>query len=141
MSDWNGSGNPSLDSRLQGVPKFTAPIGDSTHEHIFEFDCDFNGVEIYSMCDELGHSVTLETHYNAGPYGWKRYKRFGKTWNLCPNNNCRIILFPTKPKEGIKLVVKYHNPSLSPVDFIVNLFQFIEMENVNPASLEEGEDW
>lgn len=141
MSEWNGNSNPALDARIEGVPVFTATPGDSVHEHVFTFDCDFSGIEIYSECAELGHTVTLETQYNAGPYGWKRYKKFGKTFNLFKNDKCRIVLFPTKPKAGIKLVIKYNNPTQTDVKFAINLFQFADMELVNPSILQEGEDW
>lgn len=132
---------PEMDARLRGKYWSNIPIGVSNLEYVFEYDCSFNGAAIWSSVTKGGSSITLETQYDAGPYGWKRYKRFGKDWNLYPNYVCKTILFPTKPKAGIKLLITVDNQEGAPIDLGINLFTFIYSEIVNPSSLQEGSDW
>lgn len=141
MSAQYGSDNPLIDARLQGTPLFTATPGLSTHYHTFDFDCKMNGVEVYAWDANQGDNMSIESQYNAEPYGWKRYKKFGKNWNIYPNERSRIILFPTEPKAGVRLAFTYDNKGVVDVKFSINVFQFIDRQYINPSLLEEGEDW
>ena len=138
-----GTDKPILDARLHGAGLYTADANSVTsHYYNFTFDCKFNGIEI--ITDEnvkLGDNITLITEYNAGPYGHKRYKKFGKDWYLKKDDKTRIILFPTEPKAGIRLHIKYNNTSQNAVTFAVNLFTFVDQQVVDPNTLQEGDDW
>lgn len=142
MSAEYGVTRPKLDARLQGSDVFTATANSTTeHYYTFDFDCDFNGVEIYTHGSEIGHKVKLTTEYNAGLYGWKRYKKFGKSFNIFPKCLQKYILFPTKPSAGVRVHISYTNPESSDVKFAVNFFQFVQQESVDPSQLQEGTDW
>ena len=134
---------PHKDARLHGAGSFTTTAGTSyTHYYTFSFDCDFNGIEVITDSNAIiGDHVTIWTEYNAGPYGWKRYKKFGKEWYLKPDDKDTIILFPTTPKAGVRLCIKYTSTGASDVTSAVNLFTFVDQATVDVASLEEGEDW
>lgn len=138
-----GTDVPLLDARLGGAGVFTSTAGtDTTHYYTFGFDCKYNGIEVITDSNSvLGDHVTLWTEYNAGQYGWKRYKKFGKEWYLKPNDRTRIILFPTEPSAGVRLAMKYHSTGVNDVVMAVNLFMFVDQAKVNPGALEEGEDW
>lgn len=129
------------DARLEGFFIKDAPIGVSNHYYIFPFDCYFNGIAIASTVSGVGSNVNLTTEYQAAPDVWLRYKKFASTWNLFPNYVCKTILFPTKPKEGIRINIKIVNNELTPIDLGVNLFQFTPIASVNPLLGEQGEDW
>lgn len=133
--------NPSLDARLFGISVMVAPSGTSEHYFSFPFDCKFNGIEIKTNASELGDKLSLETQYNAGPYGWKRYKRFAKQWNVFPDESTRVLLFPTEPKAGIRVKVTYENAHQTDIKIAINLFTFVDSEIVNAAQLQEGADW
>jgi hypothetical protein len=132
---------PELDARLKGVLFQNIETGTSAHEYIFPFDCKFNGIAIYSTVSKLGTRIKMETYYNAGPYGWKKYKKFADFWNLYPNYVCKNVLFPTEPSAGVKIVFTIENNEGAPIDFGANLFQFTESEKVQPSLLQQGEDW
>lgn len=134
--------SPLLDARLWGSPLFTAPANQET-EFNFEipFDCKWNGIEIFAWGPNKGDHMKLQTEYNAGPYGWKRYKKFGKHFNIYPNYVNKIILFPSEPKAGVRVCVYYTNTGNTPVDFSINLYTFVDEQVVNTNNLEEGEDW
>jgi len=133
--------NPELDARMKGVIFKDIPTGTSEQEYIFPFDCMFNGLTVGSNVTKLGSSVRLETRYQAGPSTWLRYKKFGDSWNLYPGNIDKNILFPTKPKAGIKLVIIVENNEGSPIDIAVNLYQFADSEIVIPQEGQQGVDW
>lgn len=138
-----GTENPLLDARLHGAGVFTATNSSTTsHEYLFTFDCKFNGIEIITDSNvEIGDYLRLETQYNAGAYGWKRYKKFGDKWYIKPNDRSRIILFPTEPSSGVKLLINYTSVGTSDVKFAFNLFTFVDQVKLDTGILEEGEDW
>lgn len=147
MSDWNGAPNPSLDARIEGTPLFSAPAGTKTEFRItFDFDCDLQGIELFAWSSNPGDNVELRTEYDinnspGNPPIWRRYKKFGKNFNVYPNHVNRVIIFPTKPKVGVCLVVSYDNKGEEPVQFSLNKFQFIPLAKVDTSLGEEGEDW
>jgi len=142
MSDWFGPSNPDLDARIQGSPLWTATANTKTQFELdFDFACDFNGIEFYAWDSHKGDNLKLWTEYYAGPYGWVFYKKFGDNFNVFPNNRTRIILFPTKPILGVRLVVEYDNKGQTDVDFSLNKFQFSDTERVLPSLLQSGTDW
>lgn len=142
MSDWTGSSLPNVDARLEGSEVMSAVGNTSTEFYInFNFDCDMTGIEFYAWSPNKGDTLNFYTEYNAGPYGWKRYKKFGKNFNVFPNHISRIILFPTSPKAGSRIKVVYNNTGNSAVDFSINRFQFTAIEKIDPTKLQEGEDW
>jgi len=137
-----GTDKPILDARLTGSDLFTAPAGVKTKFYFtFDFDCKFNGTEVYAWDSNAGDKIELITEYNAGAYGWKRYKKFGKEFNIFPNTLQKYILFPTEPSAGVRLVVEYDNTGLTEVKFSLNIFLFTDQEIVKPSILQEGEDW
>lgn len=130
------------DARLQGTQLFNAAVGVTHHYFDFQFNCNFEGIEFYAWDSSKGDTLSMQTQYYAGPtYGWIRYKKFGKTFNVFPNNVTRIILFPTEPILGVRIKFTYDNKGSAPVDFSANLFQFKDHEVVNTAILDEGADW
>lgn len=135
-----GMNAPALDARLYGKGMFTFTAGNvSTAEFLFEYDCKFNGIEIITDANVVfGDTLTLETRYATST---KRYKKFAKNWALTPNSKTRIILFPTEPKAGVTVSLKY--TSIGAVDprVMINLFTFVDQARINPAAGEEGEDW
>lgn len=133
--------NPALDARMQGVLFKDVPIGYSEQTYTFPFNCIYNGMILSSSVDSLGSFLTMETQYNAGPYGWKRYKKFVKEWQLMPNYVCKNVLFPTTPSAGVRMVLKVQNNSSNPIDIAMNLYQFVDKITIKPSQLEEGEDW
>ena len=71
-----GTDSPLLDARLHGTGQiYTATAGQVTDfYYTIPFDCKFNGLEIISDNNVLlGDSVSIQTEYNAGSYGWKRF--------------------------------------------------------------------
>lgn len=143
MSQFGTNATPLLDARLLGIGKFSTPAGQTAeHTYVFTYDCKFNGIEVLTDSNvAFGDNITLWTEYNAGPYGWKRFKKFGKSWHVKKDNVLRIILFPTEPKAGVRLVLKYENTGATTVDIAVNLFTFVDQAVINTQVLEEGEDW
>lgn len=133
--------DPALDARMKGVYFSDIPTGESTVEYIFPFDCLFNGLTVSSSVTQLGSTVKLETYYNAGPHGWKRYKKFADSFNLFPGSIDKNILFPTKPKSGVKILITVNNNDGVAIDLALNLFQFTDVEKVDTQILQEGEDW
>ena len=138
-----GSDKPILDARLTGSDLFTATANSETHHYFnFNFDCLFNGVELYAWDSNTGDKVELITEYYAPPLGaWLRYKKFGKTFNIYPNTLQNYILFPTEPKAGVRVKVTYNNTGNTDVKFSMNLFIFNDQQQVNTAVAEQGEDW
>ncbi len=132
---------PLLDARLWGTEIFSAAAGESTHYITFPFDCKFSGVDFIAESSTFGDTVSIQTEYNAGVYGWKRYKKFGKNWHVKANERDRILLFPTEPKQGIRVKITYNNVGESTVRFTLNMFTFAEQEKINPLILQEGADW
>jgi len=143
MSDTSFTARSGQDARLAGMPLASAPAEQiSVHYFDFLFDCKFEGLDFYAWDSNPGDTLTLETEYYAGEtYGWIRYKKFGKAWNIFPNEKLRIILFPTEPILGVRAKFSYDNKGTQPVKFAANMFQFIDHKTVNPAILGEGEDW
>jgi hypothetical protein len=132
---------PELDARLRGLLFKSVPVGVSTVEYIFEYDCFFNGASITSSVTKLGTRLSLETQYQAAPGLWFKYKKFAKEWNMFPGYVCKTILHPTKPRAGIKLLIHVDNQEGMPIDIGVNLFTFIDSEMVNPSLGQQGADW
>ena len=137
-----GSMSPLLDARLWGVGPFECTPGVSTHYITIPFDCKFSGMDLISTTQDYGDKVDILTEYYIPPMNvWKRYKKFSKEWNIVPNERDRVILFPTEPKQGIRLTIKYSNSGETNKKVYVNLFTFIDQQKVNPSLLQEGEDW
>lgn len=138
-----GSSKPRLDARLKGTDLFTAPAN-STSEHIFyfTFDCKFNGIEMFAWDSNKGDHLALFTDYYVPPLAsWKRYKKFGKHFNVYPNNLQKYVLFPTEPSNGVRLRLEYTNTGNTAVDFSLNLFMFADRSLVDTSTASEGEDW
>lgn len=138
-----GSDKPILDARLTGTDLFTAPANSTTdHYFNFGFDCLFNGAELYCWDSNKGDKIELSTEYYVPPTDtWNRYKKFGKDFNVYPNVVQNYILFPTEPKAGVRVRIRYTNTGDTAVDFSLNMFIFADQQQVNPSVLEEGEDW
>lgn len=138
--------NPSVDARLQGAMHGSASADSVTeHSFILEFDCKLNGFEIYAKDSNIGDSLTFETQYNVGTTEtpvWYRYKKFGKDWFIAPNVLNKVLLFPTEPKAGVRISVKYSNThATNDVDFFINLYQFVDVEIVKTSEGQQGTDW
>lgn len=140
-----GTDVPLLDARLFGHDIVYTAIKNTTTDfyYTFTYGCKFNGIEIITDSNvELGDGITLSTEYNAGPHGWKRYKKFGDVWHLKKDDRTRIILFPTEPSAGVRVKMGYKSVgTVNDVKFVVNFFTFTDQEIVKPSLLEEGEDW
>lgn len=140
-----GTEVPLLDARLFGHDTvYTATANTNTDFYFnFPFDCKYNGTEI--ITDEnvvLGDSISFITEYNAGPLGYKRYKKIAKCWHLKANDRARIILFPTEPTPLLRMKMQYKSVgTLNNVKFVVNFFTYVDEVNLDTSSLEEGEDW
>lgn len=143
MSEAYGTSRPLLDARLEGGIFGTAVANDSTEFiYVYDFDALFNGVQLYAFNSNPGDRIFLSTEYNAGPYGWKRYKKFGKGWYVAPNQLNQIVLFPTYPKQGVRIKLVYENVhATNDVQFFLNLFNFVDIARVDTGTLQEGEDW
>lgn len=144
MSAIYGSDVPLLDARLFGHDiVYNAPAGVTTDFTFqFPFNCKFNGSEILTDANAvLGDTITFLTEYDAGPFGWKRYKKISKCWHLMPSDRTRIILFPTDPTTSTRVKIQYKSTGLNAVNFCINFFCFIEETDVDPNQLHEGEDW
>ena len=150
---------PSVDARLQGIVPIgntegdivctvTPAEGTKTFEWAFPFDCDFNGIQVFCYNANSGDYIErFETRYfippeYAPPIGvWKRYKKFGKFWPLMGGHVQKILLFPTKPKEGIRLIFKAKNTGTEDLKFSLGLYTFVVEAKINTSTGEEGEDW
>ena len=134
--------NPNLDARLEGSDLFTA-TANSTTDHYFTFshNCLFNGLEIYAWDSNPGDNIDFSIEYEAIPGVWYRYKKFGKNWNVLPNTLQSIVLFPAKPRAGLRARMKYENKGNTDVKFIINFIKFADLESVNPLMGQQGEDW
>lgn len=148
MSTEFGTVAPLLDARLEGTQLFTALANTETNfYYYFQHESDvpdvkFNGVALYAYDANKGDSIELWTEYYVPPLNiWKRYKKFGKNWNIAPNTLMKDILFPTVPKNGVRVVFKYKNSGNNDVDFWINLYNFVDQQLVKPSLLEEGNDW
>jgi len=134
--------SPHKDARLKGLLFKDIPIGISTVEYIFEYDCAFNGAALFSDVSSIGSSLAMETQYTIdGGTTWLRYKKFAKGWNLFPNYVCKTIMFPTMPKAGIKLLITVDNKEGGPINIGMNMFTFTDLEKVSPSLGEQGVDW
>lgn len=135
---------PALDFRGEGFVTDVTPSVDAndikTITHIISFDCLLNGFMLASSVTKLGSYITAETQYFNGT-NWIRYKKFIKRWNLIPNCSEPIILFPTKPKQGAKVIINVYNAEEVDIKLAVNLFKFSDIERLNLANNESGEDW
>lgn len=137
-----GSERPLLDARLEGVIYGTA-TADTTTSFYYNFagTREFNGVETYAWNASAGDYITLLTEYWSGA-SWLRYKKFAKKWYIFPDTPQRVILFPTAPKNGIRLRVDYTNTHASQdVTFALNMFKFIEQQTIDISVGEQGENW
>ena len=138
---YNGSEKPELDTRAQGTDLFTATANSTTsHYFTFNFDCELTGMELFAWNPNKGDKVTIFVEYNAGAYGWLRFKKFSKSFNVYPNHVNRAIAFPTLPKAGTRMRVDYTCGENS-VDFSLNVFQYAVREDVNASLGQQGEDW
>lgn len=137
---------PLLDFRGEGI-SFEAPVGKNKFEYSFTHEAavnfvNFFGVSIYAWDSNKGDTVSMWTEYYVPPMSaWKKYKKFAKNFNVFPNVEMKDILFPTTPSNGVKLVIEYNNTGLNPVDFYVNLYNFVDQQEVDVSTASEGEDW
>jgi hypothetical protein len=139
---------PFLDARLEGMGQMTALAGQvGTWYYTVNLSAPidklyFNGLSFYAWDSNKGDYLTLWTEYYVPPLNqWKRYKKFAKDWMVMPNTEMKDLLFPTTPTNGVRVVVQYHNVGANDVDFICNLYNFVDQQAVSPSALEEGEDW
>jgi len=137
-----GTNHPLLDARLEGG-KYTATANSITEHHfIFAGDCVFNGIEIFAKDSNFDDDIELYTEYYVPPLNeWKRYKKFGKKFNLAPNTLQKYVLLPAEPSAGVRVTIKYNNTGSTDVKFFANYYVFTDLAEVNPAQLQEGEDW
>lgn len=148
VSNEYGSSNPELDARLEGMSLMTAPAGENTDFYFIVSleegvpDMIFNGVSLYAWDSNKGDSITLSSEYYVPPLNqWNRYKKFGKNWNIYPNQLMKDILFPTKAFNGVRIKFTYHNVGVSDVDFSANLYNFVDQQSVDTMTLEQGYNW
>ena len=138
---------PLLDFRGEGIAFKANASSVSRHEYNFTHEeavdfINFFGVSIYAWDSNKGDNVNMWTEYFVPPLdSWKRYKKFAKKFNIFPNMEMKDILFPTTPKQGVKLVIEYDNKGTSPVDFYINLYNFVDQQKVDTNVAGEGEDW
>lgn len=131
-----------LDSWLEGFGPFVCPPGQSTHYINFTYNCMVNGIEIINDQTAYGDKINLESQYYIPPLSvWKRYKKFGKNWNIKPSTPDRIILFPTEPQNGVRFKLIYENNSVSDIKIWVNLFKFVTFNKIDTSQGQEGTDW
>lgn len=135
-----GTDRPKLDVKLQGIGKFVATPGQSSHYFVFPNNCMFNGVQVIADNANLGDNLSLTVEY---PYqeSWKRYKKFGKSWYIYKDNILEIVLFPTYPEQGMRAKFIYDNTGNANINFVVNLFVYSDQLSVDTANGAEGEDW
>lgn len=142
-----GANKPNLDARLVGFNGgvlMAAPANAKTKfYHQFTFSCLVNGIDFYAHEATKGDCISMNTEYfDLISMSWVRYKKFGKCWGVVKALKERIVLFPTTPGNGVRMVVEYDNKSLAaPAEFIINLFQFFEAEVVDTANGQEGTNW
>ena len=142
-----GSEKPLLDAHLTGFNGgvvMVAPANTKTKFfHEFTGPVLLNGIDFFAHAASEGDNITLWTEYYAPPLEqWKRYKKFGKCWGVIQKIKERIVLFPTKPTTGVRMVIEYDNTSQTEeARFITNLFQFANLEQVDTSSAAEGVDW
>jgi len=135
-----GAENPALDAHLEGMIYGQATANDTTQfEYYFGRDYIFNGIQFYAWDSNKGDNISLSIEYWNGA-SWARYKKFGKSWYVTPNHLADIVLFPSKPTLGTRLVVEY-TCGATATDFMVNGFKFISRQIVKASEGEEGEDW
>lgn len=140
MSYRFGSDRPKIDTRIQGVSKFTAATGTTQHYFTLPFDCLLNGVQLYSDNSNVGDSISFEVQYQYGQT-WKRYKKFGKGLLFAPKVWTEFISVPAEPKQGMRLEFEYNNTGSASVDFIINVLTYTPQTVIDVASGAEGEDW
>jgi len=145
---FNINNAPLLDARLEGMGVMTAPAGEvATYYYTVNLPQHidrqyFNGISFYAWDSNKGDYLTLWTEYYVPPLSaWKRYKKFAKEWMVMPNTEMKDILFPTTPTNGVRVVIEYHNVGANPVDFVANLYNFVDQQQVSPSQLQEGDDW
>jgi hypothetical protein len=131
------------DARMTGSDKFTAAANSTTkHYFYFTFDCYFNGVELYAKDSNMGDKLKMYTEYYVPSLDvWKRYKKFGKEFNIYPNTIQNYVLFPATPQTGVRVCFEYTNTGNAEVEFSANFFIFADIEILDLSNLEEGEDW
>jgi hypothetical protein len=142
---------PRKDARLQGVIPDQNAAGDilcvvtptegtKTFTWSFPFNCDFNGISIYSHVVSPGdHVIRLETRY--GPGNVLRYKKFGKNWPLMNGDRQDILLFPTQPSAGIQLRMDIKNVGSTDLKLSLGLFTFIDQVDLDVMIGEQGVEW
>lgn len=136
--------NPGLDARFEGVLKIEATAGQTNKfYYYFTEDVYFNGVETYCFNSNNFDAITLEVQYQAAPGLWYRYKKFGKKYYVAPKTLQKNIVFPTKPKAGLRVEAEYVFGVSAPATAacMVNMFKFTDIEYVNPLMGQQGEDW
>jgi len=133
--------NPALDPTLEGGGIFIAPAN-ATSDHHFNIPRAmlFNGISFYSDQADVGDKIGFIIEYWAGT-AWLRFKKFGKNWGVSPKTREEIILFPAHPVVGMRFRFKYENASAVDVKFLINVFNYVDIVDVDPLKGEQGEDW
>lgn len=137
---------PLLDARLEGKFFTFGGTNDSIQYYNFSHEAEVDKVYFYGVetfCNgELGDSVDMWTEYYVPQLNeWKRYKKFGKNYMIFPNVMQKNVLFPTTPKLGVRLAIKYNQVGTGEVKFIMNMFNFVDQQEVKPSALQEGVNW
>ena len=148
MSQFSTENAPLLDFRGEGV-RFSFKAQEEPSYGYYNFSHEpsankisFFGVSLYAWNSSFGDTVNMWTEYTIdGGTTWKVYKKFAKNFNIFPKVEMKDILFPTTPTNGVRLVVEYSNTGTAPVDFFMNLYNFVDQQSVNPSLAEEGLDW
>lgn len=148
MSQFSTSDVPLLDFRGEGV-KFSFPVQEASSKGYYNFSHEpsavkisFFGVSLYAWNSSLGDTVTMWTEYTIdGGTTWLRYKKFAKNFNVFPKVEMKDILFPTTPTNGVRLVVEYTNTGTAPVDFFLNLYNFVDQQTIDLMVAQQGADW
>lgn len=138
-----------LDARFEGAIKIQAVDGqENKFYYNFTENIYLNGLEIYCYDSNKFDSVDMAIEYYAGLDGnqnpiWLRYKKFGKNYYVTKQVLQKNIVFPTTPKVGTRVAIKYNFGIASPLpaNCFINLFKFADIEKVDPTKGEQGADW
>lgn len=135
--------NPGLDPMPQGAGLFTVPAKTTQQDYYtLTRDFMFNGVVYYSNQTEIGDHIKLQIEYTTdGGTTWKRLKKFSDNWYVAPKTEREVILFPSHPVAGMRILFEYTNASTTEIKYTVNLYTFADFVDVNPMAGEEGMNW
>lgn len=140
MSYLFGSDRPQVDTRYQSTGILTATPGESTHYFVIPFDLMLNGLHFYAWNSNKGDHVTIEMQYQYNEE-WKLYQKYSKDWIVIPNTNIIINTPPTRPLDGMRIAIKYHNTGEVNIDFAINLLTYVDEVSIDISSGESGVNW